>query len=470
MAPAAGDRKLSLLELTALVVGSMIGSGIFALPGAFGNTTGVYGALLAWLIAGTGMLMLAFVFQSLSRLKPELDTGIYAYAKAGFGSYAGLLSAVGYWLGCCLADVACLILIKATLGQYIPALGDGTTVIAIVSASVLLWGFHFLILRGIKEAALINTIATVAKLVPLAVFVVFLFVGFRADVFALNLWGFELPGASTLWQQTRGTLLLTVFVFVGIEGASVYSRYARRREDVGIATVAGFLGVLCLLVMVTILSYGVLLRPDLAALATPSMAGVMEAIAGRWGALFISVGLLVSVLGNYLSWSLLAAEVLHSAALNDAMPRALARENTAGVPDAALWLTNGVIQAFLLVSWFADYAFTLALKMTSAMTLVPYLLVAAYQLKLSMAGQGGQARMRWVAGIATAYAVAMLLAGGSRYLLFSSLLYVPGSILFWAWQRHRGIAFRPLERVVLALLCTMALVAMIGMGSGWLRL
>lgn len=470
MAPAAGDRRLSLLELTALVVGSMIGSGIFALPGAFGSTTGVYGALLAWLIAGTGMLMLAFVFQSLSRLKPELDTGIYAYAKAGFGDYAGLLSAVGYWLGCCLADVACLILIKATLGQYFPAFGDGTTVVAILSASVLLWGFHFLILRGIKEAALINTIATVAKLVPLAVFVVFLFVGFRADVFALNLWGFEPPAASTLWQQTRGTLLLTVFVFVGIEGASVYSRYARRREDVGIATVAGFLGVLCLLVMVTILSYGVLLRPDLAALATPSMAGVMEAIAGRWGALFISIGLLISVLGNYLSWSLLAAEVLHSAALNDAMPRALARENKAGVPDAALWLTNGVIQAFLLVSWFADYAFTLALKMTSAMTLVPYLLVAAYQLKLSMAGEGGHARMRLIAGIATAYAAAMLLSGGSRYLLLSSLLYVPGSILFWVWQRQRGIAFRPLETLVLVVLCTMAVTALVGMGSGWLRL
>ncbi|WP_312328638.1 basic amino acid/polyamine antiporter [Stenotrophomonas sp.] len=470
MAPTAGDRRLSLLELTALVVGSMIGSGIFALPGAFGNTTGVYGALLAWLIAGTGMLMLAFVFQSLSRLKPELDTGIYAYAKAGFGDYAGLLSAVGYWLGCCLADVACLILIKATLGQYFPALGDGTTVIAILSASLLLWGFHFLILRGIKEAALINTIATVAKLVPLAVFVVFLFIGFRADVFALNLWGFEPPAASTLWQQTRGTLLLTVFVFVGIEGASVYSRYARRREDVGIATVAGFLGVLCLLVMVTILFYGMLLRPDLAALATPSMAGVMEAIAGRWGALFISIGLLVSVLGNYLSWSLLAAEVLHSAALNDAMSRALARENKAGVPDAALWLTNGVIQAFLLVSWFADYAFTLALKMTSAMTLVPYLLVAAYQLKLSLAGEGGHARMRWIAGIATAYAAAMLLSGGSRYLLLSSLLYVPGSILFWVWQRQRGIAFRPLELLVLVVLCTMAVMALVGMGSGWLRL
>lgn len=475
MSAAPAGRTLSRLELTALVVGSMIGSGIFALPAAFAARTGVNGALLAWAIAGTGMLMLALVFQSLSRLKPELDTGIYAYARAGFGDQAGLLSAVGYWLGCCLADVACLILIKATLGLFFPMFGDGTTVIAIVSASLLLWGFHFLILRGIKEAAFLNTVATVAKLVPLVVFIVVVVIGFRAEVFAFNRWGGEPPGTGTLWQQARGTLLVTVFVFVGIEGASVYSRYARRREDVGIATVVGFLGVLCLLLLVTLLSYGILLRPELAALSTPSMAGVMEAVVGRWGAVFISVGLLISVLGNYLSWSLLAAEVLHSAALNESMPRALAHENRAGVPAAALWLTNGVIQVFLLLTWFAEYAFTLALKMTSAMTLVPYLLVAAYQLKLSLQGQGGgdaapASRMRWIAGIATVYAAAMLLAGGRRYLLLSALLYLPGALLFWAWQRHRGRPASRAESVVLLGLTAMAVAAVVGLASGELRL
>jgi arginine:ornithine antiporter/lysine permease len=109
------------------------------------------------------------------------------------------------------------------------------------------------------------------------------------------------------------------------------------------------------------------------------------------------------------------------------------------------------------------------------MTLVPYLLVAAYQLKLSLGGQEGHdaaahARMRWIAGIATIYAIAMLLAGGSRYLLLSSLLYVPGSLLFWAWQRHRGVAFRPVEMGVMLMLCAMAVMAVVGLGSGWLRL
>jgi arginine:ornithine antiporter/lysine permease len=478
MNPSAPAKQLSLFELTALVVGSMIGSGIFALPAAFGRTTGVHGALLAWAIAGGGMLCLALVFQSLSRRKPALDTGIYAYARAGFGDYAGVLSALGYWIGCCLADVACLILIKATLGQFFPVFGDGSTAVAILSASVLLWAFHFLILRGIKQAALLNTLATIAKLVPIAVFLFVVARGFQRDVFAWNQWGGEPPGAATLWSQVRGTLLVTVFVFVGIEGASVYSRFARDRRHVGLATVLGFLGVLCLLVLVTLLSYGILLRPDLAALRNPSMAGVMEAVVGPWGRVFVSIGLLISVLGNYLSWSLLAAEVLHSAALNDAMPRGLARENAAGVPAAALWLTNTVIQTFLLVTWFAEYAFTLALKMTSAMTLVPYLLVGAYQLKLALRGEtfaserpGIRLRAGTIAALATAYAALMLLAGGSRYLLLSALLYAPGSVLFFLWQRERGAAgLNRYEVAACAILCAAALCALWALVSGALRL
>jgi arginine:ornithine antiporter / lysine permease len=437
------EQQLSRVALIALVVGSMVGSGIFALPSAFGRTTGALGALIAWCIAGTGMLMLALVFQTLSRRKPDLDAGIYAYAKAGFGSYLGFAAAVGYWIGCCLADTACLILIKATLGQFFPVFGDGSTLVAIAAASVLLWGVHVLILRGIKQAAALNTIATIAKIVPIGLFVIVVIFAFKGNLFALNFWGDEEHSLSVVASQVRSTMLVTVFVFVGIEGASVYSRYAKNREDVGAATVLGFLGVLCLLILVTMFSYGILLRQDLAALATPSMAGVMEAIVGPWGAVFISIGLLISVLGNYLAWSLLAAEVLHSAGKSNTMPSFLARENENKVPDAALWLTNIVIQAFLIVAWFAEYAFTLALKMTSSMTLIPYLLVAAYGLKLAWTGETYAAGERgrsgdWVRGaIATLYAAGMIYAGGMKFLLLSALLYAPGTILFFLARREQ---------------------------------
>jgi arginine:ornithine antiporter/lysine permease len=437
------DQKLSRGALIALVVGSMVGSGIFALPSSFGRATGGLGAVLAWCIAGVGMLMLAFVFQTLSRRKPELDTGIYAYAEAGFGEYAGFASAVGYWIGCCLADVACLVLIKATLGQFFPVFGDGTTPVAIVSASLLLWGVHILILRGIKEATALNTIATFAKMIPILLFIVVAAFAFKADVFVQNFWGGDEPTFANISSQVRNTMLVTVFVFVGIEGASVYSRYAKDRRDVGIATVLGFLGVLSLLVLVTMLSYGILLRPELSALATPSMAGVLESIVGPWGKVFISIGLLISVLGNYLSWSLLAAEVLHSAAVNGTMPSFLTRENVNKVPAAALWLTNCLIQLFLLVTYFAEYAFTLALKMTSSMTLIPYLFVAAYGLKLAWTGETYEAEPRrravdWARGaLATVYAAVMIYAGGLTFLLLSALLYAPGTILFVVARREQ---------------------------------
>jgi arginine:ornithine antiporter/lysine permease len=467
------DQKLSRGALTALVVGSMVGSGIFALPAAFGRATGALGALVAWAIAGVGMLMLAFVFQTLSRRKPELDAGIYAYARAGFGDYPGFASAVGYWIGCCLADTACLVLIKATLGQFFPVFGDGTTLVAIASASALLWGVHILVLRGIKQAAALNTIATYAKVVPIFVFIVIVAFAFRADIFAVNFWGGEAQTFANVSAQVRNTMLVTVFVFVGIEGASVYSRYAKDRNDVGIATVLGFLGVLCLLILVTMLSFGVLPRSDLAALATPSMAGVMESIVGHWGAIFISIGLLISVLGNYLSWSLLAAEVVHSAAANRTMPAFLAGENANKVPSAALWLTNVVIQAFLLVTWFAEYAFTLALKMTSAMTLIPYLFVAAYGLKLAWTGETYAAGARdrsadWAIGaIATLYAAAMIYAGGAKFVFLSAILYAPGTILFvLARREQKKVVFTSLEWLIFAAIIGAAAAGVYGLATG----
>ncbi|WP_158670322.1 basic amino acid/polyamine antiporter [Bradyrhizobium guangdongense] len=467
------DDKLSRNALIALVIGSMVGSGIFALPAQFGRTTGALGAIIAWMIAGTGMLMLAFVFQTLSHRKPDLDAGIYAYARAGFGEYIGFASAVGYWIGCCLADVACLVLIKATLGQFFPVFGDGTTAVAVASASVLLWGVHVLLLRGIKNAATLNTIATYAKIIPILLFIAAAAIAFDGRLFSLNFTGAEQPEHSNVLTQVRGTMLLTVFVFVGIEGASVYSRYARSRNDVGFATIVGFLTVLSLLVLATLLSYGVLLRPELADLPTPSMAGVMEAMVGRWGGVFISVALLISVLGNYLSWSLLAAEVLHSAAVQRTMPSFLATVNAHKVPAGALWLTNCVIQTFLLVTWFAEYAFTLALKMTSAMTLIPYFFVAAYGLKLAWTGEAYRAGERarvgdWIrSAVATVYAAAMIYAGGPKFLLLSSILYAPGTLLFLLAKRERKEApFRRFEAILFATITIAACAGVYALSTG----
>ncbi|MFE2626043.1 amino acid permease, partial [Streptomyces caelestis] len=113
--------KLTLLTLTAMVVGSMVGAGVFSLPRRFAQETGVAGALIAWAVAGTGMLMLAFVFQTLAVRRPDLDAGVYAYAKAGFGEYLGFFSAFGYWASACVGNVTYWVLIMSTVGAVAPA-------------------------------------------------------------------------------------------------------------------------------------------------------------------------------------------------------------------------------------------------------------------------------------------------------------------------------------------------------------
>src|SRR5215470_1630036 len=202
---ASSDEKMSRMQLTAMVVGGMVGAGIFSLPRTFARATGPFGAIIAWLIAGTGMYMLARVFQSLAERKPDLDAGVFAYAKAGFGDYPGFLSAFGYWIGSCIGNVSYWVLIKSTLGAFFPVFGEGNTVVAILVASIGIWAFHFMILRGTQQAALINSVVTVAKIVPILVFILILFVFFRLDLFNANLYGGDLTGS--IFEQVRATML-----------------------------------------------------------------------------------------------------------------------------------------------------------------------------------------------------------------------------------------------------------------------
>jgi arginine:ornithine antiporter/lysine permease len=466
------EQKFSLGTLTAMVVGSMVGAGIFSLPQTFGRVTGVFGALIAWSISGFGMLMLAFVFQTLAARKPDLDAGVYAYAKAGFGNYWGFLSALGYWAGSCIGNVSYFVLIKSTLGAFFPIFGEGNTVPAIVVSSIILWVVNFLILRGVKQAAILNTIVTIAKLIPILIFVVLVAVGFKYDLFRANFLGG--PGLGNLFAQVRGTMLVSVFVFIGVEGASVYSRYSRRRSDVGVATLVGFLGVLALMVMVTLLSYGVMSRPDLAGLRNPSMAGVLEAVVGRWGAIFVSMGLLISVLGAFLAWTLLCAEVLFSAAETNTMPSFLARKNANDVPAAALWLTNSTVQVFLILTLFARYAFTLALELTSSMTLIPYFLVAAYAFQIAWRGEtyeaepGLRKKALILAALAVVYTAWLIFAAGLKFLLLSAVIYGPGTFLYFLARREQHqFVFTAGERVafIAASLCAAAAIWALASGA-----
>ncbi len=470
-------QKLPLRTLTAMVVGGMVGAGVFSIPRNFAQATGVYGALIAWAIAGAGMLMLAFVFQTLANRKPDLDAGVYAYAREGFGPYLGFFSAFGYWASACVGNVSYWVLIKSTLGAVFPALGEGNTLLSVALSSVGIWAFHFLVLRGVKEAASINRIVTIAKIIPLLLFLVLVVFALKPDVFAANLWGGEGAGYGSLFGQVKSTMLVTVFVFLGIEGASNYSRFAQKRSDVGIATVTGFLGVLALFASVSILSFGILPRAELAQLRQPSVGSVLEAVVGPWGAVFIGLGLIVSVLGAYLAWTLMSAEVLSIAAKKNDMPAFLARENANGVPAPALLMTSSLIQLVLIATLFSDDAFTFALSLCSHLSLLPYFLTAAFALKLALNREtyekdpGDVGKDTLIAGLAIVYTIFLLFAAGMKFLLLGFIVYAPGTLLYFMTRREQGKQlFSPAEWLLFGVAVAGAVIGIHGLVTGYITI
>jgi arginine:ornithine antiporter / lysine permease len=474
---AASEQKLTLFVLTGMVVGSMVGSGIFSLPQTFGIATGPFGAIIAWCIAAGGMYTLARVFQALAERKPDLDAGVYAYAKAGFGNYPGFLSALGYWVGSCIGNVSYWVLIKATLGAFFPVFGDGNTVTAIVVASIGIWLFHFMILRGVQQAAFINQVVTIAKIVPILIFIVILIFAFQGNLFSANFYGGQGMPPASLFDQVRATMLVTVFVFLGIEGASVYSRYAQKRSDVGAATIMGFIGVTSLMVLVTLLPYAVLQRPEIADMRQPSMASVLEAVVGHWGAIFISVGLLVSVLGAYLAWSLICAEVLFAAAKSKDMPNVFATENQNKVPAAALWLTNIVVQFFVITTYWSQDAFSLMLNLTSVMALIPFFLVSLYGFLVAKRGETYQTRPEErtrdliIAGIAVIYTAFLIYAAGMKFLMLSAILYGPGTVLyFWTRREQNEKMFTLIEWLIFLVAAVLCIVGIHGLVTGYITI
>lgn len=471
------DKKVSVGTLTAMVVGSIVGSGVFVLPRRFATEAGVLGALIAWAIAGSGMFMLALVFRSLAVRKPDLNAGIYSYARAGFGDYVGFNAAFGYWASAVAGTASYWVLSMSTLGAIFPALGQGETLLAIGLSSIGVWIFHFLVLRGVHGAAAVNRIVTIAKMVPIAVFIVVGIIFFKAGVFADNFWGGGEDSFAAIFAQAKGTMLITVFVFLGIEGASVYSRYARRREDIGRATVLGFLSVLSVFVLVTMVSYGAMPQADLAVANQPSMAMVFESMVGNWGEIFIKVGVVVSVLGAYLAWTLMACEVLYVPATKGDMPEFIGKVNAKGTPSNALFLVSMYVQGLLILLLFVANALDFILDLTAALAVIPYLLAAAYGLKLTIRREtyDGQDRAlrrdKIIASLAIVYTGFLVYAAGPKHLLLSCLLYAPASIFYARARRERGLRiFTPPELALFGIILLGAAVAIELLVTGTIRL
>lgn len=397
-------------------------------------------------------LFRSFLF-FISRLRPELDGGIYTYAREGFGDLVGFLSAWGYWLCATIGSVGYLVVAFEGIGLFTDnpnriIFAQGNTIFAFLGSSLVVWLVHWLITRGVKEAAFLNLLATFVKAFPLVLFIVLAAWFFSPETFNHDIQATNLNHSIT--DQVKNTMLITLWVFVGVEGAAVLSAHAKKRSDVGLATVLGIVIALILYVAITVLSLGILPREMIANMPNPSMAGLLEHMIGSSGKIIITACLIVSVLASYISWTMYSAEVPYRGAQNGAFPKILNKINENDTPINSLWFTNLVVQFCLVLVLMTGKSYNALLLISTSIILVPYFLIGAYLLKLSIQ-QNSAWYIKLTGLLASIYGVWILYAAGLDYLLLSILLYVPGiGIYLYSRYQHQGkLHFNQKEKALL---------------------
>ncbi|MCC5891550.1 basic amino acid/polyamine antiporter [Exiguobacterium sp.] len=445
---------IGFFGLAAMVVGTMIGGGAFNLPGAMAQGAGVGSVLIGWAITGVGMIMLAFVFQYLADSRPELEGGIYAYAKEGFGTFVGFNSGWGYWMSAWIGTVANITLIFSTLSYFFPIFSAEHRTFRLLMSALLIWGLFWLISRGMKEAALLNIVTTIAKLVPIFLFILLILFAFRIETFQIDFWGEEGFKWSHVFPQVKSTMLVTLWAFVGIEGAVVLSSRARNKRDVGRATVIGLVGTLLIYMMISIFSFGVMTQAQLAALPEPSMAYVLEAVVGPVGAKLINIGLLVSLAGALLGWTILATEISYVASRDGVFPRLFNRLNENETPVNALFVTQAFTQVVTVIALFSEQTYLVLSSIAGIAALVPYLFSALFGLK--EARRVSSWKMLVISSIASIYAGWLLYASGLEYMLIAMILYAPGIFVFMLAEREQGRPFLSRLQYAIAVLILLA--------------
>lgn len=295
------EKKVGLIGLIALVVGSMIGGGIFQLPSEMAQAGGPIAAMIAWVITGIGMFFLGKVFQILNEKRPDLSGGIYTYAREGFGKYVGFNSAWGYWLSQTLGNVSYAVLFIYALKSFFPEMGGVDSWTGLIIATIMIWGAIVILVKSMAVAEKLNTVATVCKILPVIMAIILLIISFKLHIFTSDLWaantalqgGQNLGGIGT---QVQNGLLQTVWVFIGIESAVVISGRAKKASDVGKATIIGYLFTFICYVLIVLLSFGALPQDTLINLQNPALGGVLQKTWGTWAAVIINLGVLFQLL------------------------------------------------------------------------------------------------------------------------------------------------------------------------------
>ena len=342
-------RILGFWMCTALVVGNIIGIGIFSMPASLAP----YGlnALTGWLVNVIGCLFLALSFAGLARAFPR-DDGPSAYITRAFGKGAAFFAMWCYWASICIGNAAIAIGLVGYIAVFVPALTHVPGLPAITALSVI-WAFVFINLMGAKTAAWVQLITTVLKLLPqLAVIVLGLWLLLTAPA----LYTAHVPANPAAWREVSSVSTLALFAMLGIECAMIPASRVRDPErTIPRATLVGTLLTAVIYIAISVVPMFLIPQQELAASNAPFADLFTRELGGRYGAV-LAAFVTISGLGVLNGWTLMAGEVAQAMSRHGGFPPALSRENSHSAPARALLLTGILISAALLINYMDSIA------------------------------------------------------------------------------------------------------------------
>ena len=465
------SKKLGLLALTAVIISSSIGSGIFAIPTDMAAAAAPGSALVAWAIASVGVLALCLSIVNIGRKKPELS-GIVEYAEDGFGPFSGFISGWGYWLSAWLGNVAFSTMLMKTFGRFFPIFDEGNNLISILLASVVLWSLTYVVNRGVEGAAVLNMIITLCKLLPLGLYIVLALLFFDFSTFMENFWGTGTAGFEfgPIMEQVTNSMMVIMWVFVGIEGAAMMSDRAQNSAIVGKSTVMGLVGLLIVYVSASMLPYGVMSREQVAELASPAMGYVLADNVGDWFPTVVNIALIISIFGSWLSWTMLPAETTLIMANRNLLPQKFGKVNQKGAPTFSLVFMTALTQVFMFTLLFTNQAYQFAYSLCTAAIFVSWLYVTLYQVKLSLDKR--ETRQFVIGIVGTVFYLWAIWVSGIDYFLLCLIVYLLGIVLYIQARKALGVKklFASGELVLLLLVVAGAILALVRLFTGQIAL
>lgn len=428
-------RELGLGAATAIVVGNMMGSGVFTSPQTLAQVANPFTNIAAWVITGIGSILLALCFANLGTLYPETG-GPVVYVEKAYGKFMGFLVAWTFWIGSWIGNAAIITAIIRYITVFIPEIATNNLVSFLVS-SALLWTFTLINYRGVKGAGLVGIISTVLKLAVIIVFVIIAIIGFNPAY--LSTYSSEaVRGTGTL----PAAIAVTLWSFIGLESASISGGEIKDPEvNIRKSTFLGTLFVSIIYVVIAILSMGSLPQAELASTSAPLAAIINEITGATWGGSFIALGIIISATGALSGWTLTTARLSFAAGKDGLFPSFFAAVHPRyQTPYASLLITGVCTNLILILNYVSSLttAFDFMVNLATLSFIPAYALTAGAEIILTLKERPANIfSFTWKnirSLLAFAYAIYIVYGSGANSAMWIFILMFVG-IPFYIYQQ-----------------------------------